>query len=56
MASQLKILIPVGTAMTIDESPNAASAIGPIPTANMWWAHTPKPKKPMSVVAYTMAT
>ena len=49
--SQLKILIPVGMAISIDVSAKAESAIGPMPTANMWWAQTPKPRKPMSAVA-----
>jgi hypothetical protein len=56
VASQSKTFIPVGMAMIIDVSPNAESAIGPIPTANMWWPHTPKPKKPMRHVAYAIET
>src|SRR5688572_25713227 len=51
---QLKIFTPVGMAMSIVVTANAASAIGPMPTANMWCAHTPKPRKAMSMVAYTM--
>ncbi len=27
----------------------AESATGPMPTANMWWLHTPKPKKPIMI-------
>ena len=49
--SQLKILMPVGIAMSIVISAKAESAIGPMPTANMWWAQTPKPRKPMRAVA-----
>src|SRR5215831_9577748 len=52
--SQLKILIPVGMAISIDMSEKAESAMGPMQTANMWWAHTPKPRKPISAVAYTI--
>jgi len=48
VASQLKIFTPVGIAMSMVEMENAASATGPMPAANMWCAHTPKPKKPMS--------
>ncbi len=46
---QLKILIPVGTAISIVASPKPASAIGPIPDVNMWCDHTPKPMKPMAM-------
>ena len=49
--SQLKILIPVGMAMSIVVRAKAESAMGPMPTANMWWAQTPKPRKPMRAVA-----
>ena len=48
---QLKIFTPVGMAMSIVVSPNTESATGPMPTANMWCAHTPKPRKPMRMVA-----
>ena len=37
--------------MSIVVSAKAESAIGPMPTANMWWAQTPKPRKPMRAVA-----
>ena len=47
VASQLKIFTPVGIAMSIVATAKAASATGPMPAANMWWLHTPKPKKPM---------
>ena len=47
VASQLKIFTPVGIAMSIVATENAASATGPIPAANMWWLQTPKPKKPI---------
>ena len=40
VASQLKILIPVGTAIVMLEKPKTASATSPIPTVNMWWAQT----------------
>src|SRR3984893_4284551 len=51
---QLKILTPVGTAMSIVLEANTASAMAPRPTANMWWAHTPKARKPMAMPEYTI--
>ena len=44
---QLRIFTPVGTAMSMVAMEKAASATGPMPTENMWWLHTPKPKKPI---------
>ena len=55
VASQLKILIPVGTAMTIDAiMKNACSEIGS-PTVNMWCAQTSIEKKPIATVEATIA-
>ena len=54
VASQLKILIPVGTAMSIVEMTKKVLAVGLIPTANMWCAHTPTLMKPIATVAATM--
>jgi len=54
VAIQLKILTPVGIAMSIVVRPKNVSAIGPIPTANMWWAHTPKPSAAMRIPEYTI--
>ncbi len=53
VASQLKILIPVGMAMIIVLATKKESAMGPSPTVNMWWLHTPHPMKPMRIPAYT---
>jgi hypothetical protein len=53
--NQLKILIPVGTAMNMVDRAKAEFATGPSPTANMWWAHTPQPMKPIAMPAKTMA-
>ena len=47
--SQLKIFTPVGIAMMIVETAKAVLATGPRPTANMWWAHTPNPMKPIAM-------
>ena len=49
VASQLKIFTPVGTAMSIVERPNAETATGPMPVANMWCAQTPQPRKPIAM-------
>ena len=51
---QLKNFTPVGTAMNIVDSENAATEIGPMPEANMWCAHTPQPMKPMAIPENTM--
>ena len=49
VASQLKIFTPVGMAMSIVDRPNAETATGPRPEANMWCAHTPQPRKPIAM-------
>ena len=41
VAIQVNILMPVGIAISIDVTAKALSAAGPMPTANMWWPHTP---------------
>ena len=48
VASQLMIFTPVGTAMNIVDSENAATETGPMLEANMWCAQTPQPMKPMA--------
>ncbi len=47
--SQLKIFTPVGMPMSMVITENIESATGPMPTANIWCAHTPKPRKAMSM-------
>ena len=47
MPIQLRIFTPVGTAMSMVAMEKTASATGPMPTENMWWDQTPKPKKPI---------
>ena len=54
VASQLKIFTPVGTAINIVVPENTESAIGPRPTENMWWLHTPHPMNPITTPEYTM--
>ena len=46
---QLKIFTPVGMAISIVVTANTESAIGPMPTANMWCAQTPKPRNAMRI-------
>ena len=45
---QLTILTPVGIAIAIVATEKTATEIGPSPEANMWWAHTPQPTKPIA--------
>ena len=54
VAIQFRIFTPVGTAMNIVDTEKAATEIGPMPEANMWWAHTPQPMKPMAMPENTM--
>src|SRR5882762_8675661 len=54
VASQLKILIPVGTAIAIVERTKNVFAFGFMPTVNMWWAHTLIPMNAMQTVAATI--
>src|SRR6266540_3563205 len=53
VAIQLKILTPVGTAISIVVAEKTESAMGPRPTENMWWLHTPHPMNPMRIPEYT---
>src|SRR5256885_16859028 len=53
VAIQLKIFTPVGTAINMVVAANTESAIGPRPTANMWWLHTPQLMRPMRTPEYT---
>ena len=45
---QFTILTPVGTAIAIVVIENTATETGPRPEANMWWAQTPQPTKPIA--------
>lgn len=51
VAIQLKILIPVGIAIIIVAAVKYARVSISIPTVNMWWAHTIKPRKPIAAIA-----
>ena len=52
--SQLKILMPVGTAMIIVEMAKKVLPTEVIPTVNMWCAQTPRLMKAIDTVAATM--
>lgn len=51
VASHLKILIPVGMAIIIVADVKYARESRSIPTVNMWWAHTIKPRNPIAIIA-----
>jgi len=51
VANQEKILIPVGTAITIVAAVKYARVSTSMPTVNIWWAHTIKPNRPMANIA-----
>jgi hypothetical protein len=54
VANQLKILIPVGTAIAIVDSTKKVLAAELMPTVNMWCAQTLIEMNPMQTVAATM--
>lgn len=54
VANQLKTLMPVGIAMIIVADVKYARVSTSIPTVNMWWAHTMKPRNPIDSMAHTM--
>jgi len=47
----LKILIPVGIAITIVAAVKYARVSMSIPTVNIWWAQTMNPKNPIDIIA-----
>ncbi len=51
VAIQLKILMPVGTAMTIVAAVKYIFRLTLMPTVNMWCAHTTKPTTPIATIA-----
>ena len=51
---QLNIFTPVGIAIAIVETLNAAFAAGPNPTVNIWWLHTNQPKNPIAIPENTI--
>ena len=55
VASQLKILMPVGTAIANDESMKNASTTVPVGVVNMWCAHTSIDRNAMPAVDAAIA-
>ena len=55
VADQLSTFTPVGMAISIVKAAKTLLAIGPIPTANMWWAQTVKPRNPIEMPEKTIA-
>ena len=55
VAIQLKILTPVGTAITKLDSMKNASTTVDIGVENMWCAHTSRPRKAMATVEAAIA-
>lgn len=51
VASQLKTLMPVGTAIIMVAAVKYARVSTSIPTVNMWWAQTMKPSVPIPIMA-----
>jgi len=51
VASHLKILIPVGTAMIIVADVKYTRVSTSIPTVNMWCAHATSPNNPIAIMA-----
>lgn len=49
--NQLKILMPVGTAIIIVAAVKYARVSTSIPTVNMWCAHTTNPNTPIASIA-----
>lgn len=54
VANQLKTLMPVGIAMIMVADVKYARVSTSIPTVNMWWAHTMKPRNPIDSMAHTI--
>lgn len=54
VASQLNTLTPVGIAIIIVADVKYARVSTSIPTVNIWWAQTIKPRRPMAIIAQTM--
>lgn len=54
VANQLKTLMPVGIAMIMVADVKYARVSTSIPTVNIWWAHTMKPRNPIDSIAHTI--
>lgn len=51
VAIHLNTLIPVGTAIIIVAAVKYARVSTSIPTVNIWWAQTRKPRIPIAIIA-----
>ena len=54
VANQLNTLMPVGMAIIMVAEVKYARVSTSIPTVNMWWAHTIKPRNPIDSMAQTI--
>ena len=54
MKIQLKIFTPVGMRDQQRREAEHRVGDGPMPTENMWCAHTPNPRKPIRIPEYTI--
>src|SRR5438309_11426248 len=50
VAIQLKILMPLGTAIARVMTMNGSLAEIEMPVVNMWWTHTPNDRNPIATV------
>src|SRR2546422_3534308 len=55
VAIQLKILMPLGTAIASVMTMNGRRAEIEMPVVNMWWTQTPKDRNPMATVDRAIA-
>src|SRR2546422_11110447 len=55
VAIQLKILMPLGTAIARVMTMNGRRAEIEMPVVNMWWTHTPNERKPIATVDRAIA-
>src|SRR5205823_8676215 len=55
VAIQLKILMPLGTAIASVMTMNGRRAEIESPVVNMWWTQTPKERKPIATVERAIA-
>ena len=51
---QLNTLIADGTEIRSVDTMNSVPRVGFIPLMNMWWPHTPQPRKPIAMMASTI--
>lgn len=54
VASKLNTFTPVGMAMVIVADVKYVHVSLSIPTVNMWWTHTIKPRNPVDIIAQTI--